>query len=190
VLYHLFYEGLQGTIPGFNVFRYITFRALCAGLTALTIIFAFGPYFIKMLSIKQMGQKIRKDGPKSHQKKGGTPTMGGILILLTVVVSTLLWADLSNSYIWLVLGVTVAFGFIGWLDDYKKIKENNSDGLSEKAKLILQTVVAIGAILTIFLGARSQHPVAGALYAIFQTRFGFVLYSLCVVHYCGDFQRC
>ena len=142
MLYHLLYS-LHSSVHVFNVFRYITFRSLAAGLTALGISLALGPYFIRILAKRQIGQVIREDGPKTHLKKSGTPTMGGILILISVVVSTLLWADLTNPYIWLVLGVMVAFGFIGWLDDYKKIKEGNSKGLSERTKMVLQTVVAI-----------------------------------------------
>ncbi|MBI4402641.1 MAG: phospho-N-acetylmuramoyl-pentapeptide-transferase [Deltaproteobacteria bacterium] len=142
MLYHLFY-GLHDTFHGFNVFRYITFRALCGGLTALILSFALGPYFIKILAHRQLGQTIRNDGPQSHLKKQGTPTMGGILIVLTVTVSTLLWADLTNPYIWLTLAVMVIFGLIGWFDDIKKIREGNSKGLSERGKMLLQTAVAV-----------------------------------------------
>lgn len=145
MLYHLLYS-LHGTVPGFNVFRYITFRALCAGLTALTLSFALGPLFIRMLATRQIGQPIREDGPQTHLKKGGTPTMGGLLILVTVVLSTLLWADLQNPYVWLVLLATVAFGFVGWLDDYLKLKEKNSKGLSERMKLLMQTAVCAAVI--------------------------------------------
>lgn len=141
MLYHLLYP-LQDSFQGFHVFKYITFRALGAGLTALVLSLALGPHFIKMLSLKQYGQAIRSDGPESHLKKAGTPTMGGILILLTVLASTLLWADLTNHYVWLVMGVMMGFGFIGWLDDFKKIREKNSKGLSERAKMIGQTLVA------------------------------------------------
>ncbi len=152
MLYQLLFS-LHDKLAGFNafrVFRYITFRALCAGLTALVLSLALGPVFIRMLSRKQYGQQVRDDGPQSHLKKSGTPTMGGILILFTVTCSTLLWADLSNPYIWLVLGVMIAFGFIGWLDDYKKIKEANSKGLSERGKLFLQTVSAFVAVYLVF----------------------------------------
>src|SRR5205823_1700710 len=113
---------------------------------ALIFSLAFGPKFIRMLSDRQMGQQVRDDGPKSHLKKSGTPTMGGILILSSVVLSTLLWADLANPYIWLVLVVLVSFGFIGWLDDYKKIREANSKGLSERAKMGLQTLFCAAAV--------------------------------------------
>ena len=122
--------------------QYITFRALMAGLTALAMSLAFGPYFIRLLSSRQYGQSVRDDGPKSHLKKQGTPTMGGILILFTVTASTLLWANLNNSLVWIVLGVMLGFGFIGWLDDYKKITLKNSKGLSEKAKMGLMTLFA------------------------------------------------
>ncbi len=151
MLYHLLFP-LHTRLQPFNVFQYITFRALCAGLTSLIISLAFGPHFIRMLSSHQLGQQVRDDGPKSHLKKSGTPTMGGILILLSVTISTLLWADLTNLYIWLVLGVMISFGFIGWLDDFKKIKEANSKGLSERGKMVLQTLFAFVAIAILFNG--------------------------------------
>ena len=150
MLYHLLYP-LHGSIHAFHVFRYITFRALASGLTALLISLIFGPVFIRMLSQKQYGQSVRDDGPQSHLKKKGTPTMGGILIIISVMISTLLWADLTNEFVWLVLGVMVGFGFIGWLDDYKKIKEKNSKGLSERAKMILMSIVSIVALYVLIV---------------------------------------
>ena len=150
MLYHLLFP-LAGQIHVFNVIQYITFRALMAGLTALAMSLALGPVFIRMLKGRQYGQSVRDDGPQTHLKKQGTPTMGGILILLSVTASTLLWADLHNSLVWIVLSVMLGFGFIGWLDDYKKITLKNSKGLSEKSKWILQTVVAGAAIGYIFL---------------------------------------
>lgn len=149
MLYHLLYP-LHTSFQPFNVFQYITFRALCAGLTSLVLSLALGPYFIRMLSEHQIGQQVRDDGPKSHLKKSGTPTMGGLLILMSVTLSTLLWSDLANPYVWLVLGVMCTFGFIGWLDDYKKIKEANSKGLSERAKMLLQTLFGGAAIIIVF----------------------------------------
>lgn len=149
MLYILLYP-LHTTFHGFNVFRYITFRALGAGLTALILCLALGPVFIRLLTTHQIGQSVRDDGPQSHLKKKGTPTMGGILILASVTLSTLLWADLYNPQIWLVLGVMVAFGFIGWLDDFKKISQKNSKGLSERSKLVLQTVSTAAAIWVVF----------------------------------------
>ncbi len=148
MFYHLFYP-LHTSLSAFNVFRYITFRSLCAGFTALAISLAFGPKVIRFLAANQLGQMVRDDGPQSHLKKTGTPTMGGILILISVFVSTLLWADLSNHYVWLVLAAMLGFGCIGFLDDFKKIREANSKGISEGTKLKLQTVVAL--IVGIFL---------------------------------------
>ncbi len=149
MLYHLLYP-LHVDFNAFNVFRYLTFRSLCAGLTALVLTLALGPVFIRMMSRFQLGQMVRDDGPQSHLKKQGTPTMGGLLILSSVTVSTLLWADLTNQYIWLVLGVMVSFGFIGWLDDYRKISKSNSKGLSERAKMVLQSVFALIAIVFLY----------------------------------------
>ncbi|NBX76012.1 MAG: phospho-N-acetylmuramoyl-pentapeptide-transferase [Proteobacteria bacterium] len=148
LLYFLY--PLRDSIHALQVFRYLTFRSLGAGITALVICLALGPRFIALLKGKQYGQHVRDDGPQSHLKKTGTPTMGGILILLSVTLSVLLWADLSNSYVWIVLASMVSFGFIGWLDDYKKIKEANSKGLSERAKMTLQTVFAGGLIAVLF----------------------------------------
>ena len=149
MLYQLLYP-MHGSFHALHVLKYITFRALGAGLTAFTLSLVLGPHFIKILSNKQYGQTIRTDGPQSHLKKSGTPTMGGILILLSVTVSTLLWSDLTNKYIWVVLGVMLAFGFIGWLDDFKKITEKNSKGLSERAKMILQTLFTLVTIYVLF----------------------------------------
>jgi len=119
---------------GFNVFQYITLRAILGILTALVFSFIVGPYMIRRLSLLQIGQQIRELGPESHFKKAGTPTMGGALILVAIAVSTLLWSDLGNRYVWLVLAVTLLFGAIGWIDDYRKLVLKNSKGLSAKAK--------------------------------------------------------
>lgn len=149
MLYHLLYP-LHVHFSAFNVFQYITFRALCAGLTALVLSLVLGPKFIRLLSSHQLGQTVRDDGPQSHLKKSGTPTMGGILILMTVTLSTVLWADLRNRLVWLVLGVMLGFGFVGWLDDFRKISQKNSKGLSERGKLVLQTLIAGTAIAIVF----------------------------------------
>ena len=148
LLYFLY--SLKETFHVFQVLKYLTFRSLGAGLTAFFICWLLGPKFIQILKGKQYGQQVREDGPKTHLKKSGTPTMGGILILISVTLSTVLWADLKNPYIWIVLGSMFLFGFIGWLDDYKKIREANSKGLSEKAKMILQTVFATLIIVILF----------------------------------------
>lgn len=142
MLYHLLYP-LHTTFSAFNVFRYITFRTIYASLTAFLICFFLGPWTIKKLSELQVGQYIREEGPESHLKKAGTPTMGGVLILLGVVSSTLLWTDLTNSYVWIVLLVTVGFGLVGFIDDYLMQVKKRSKGLSARGKLILQSVLAL-----------------------------------------------
>ena len=123
MLYHLLYP-LHTEFSVFYVFRFITFRTIYAAITALVISFLLGPWLIEKLSALQMGQSIRKLGPESHFSKAGTPTMGGALILFAIVLSTLLWADLSNRYVWVVILVTLAFGLIGWIDDYRKLVLN------------------------------------------------------------------
>jgi len=120
MLFWLF-QQLAEVNPGFNVFAYITLRSILGALTALLVSLLLGPWFIRRLVKKQVGQPIRKLGPESHFSKAGTPTMGGALILFSIVLTTLLWADLSNRYVWVVLLVTLAFGLIGWVDDYKKL---------------------------------------------------------------------
>ena len=138
------------TIPGFNVFRYITFRTGGAVVTALLFVFLFGPGIIAQLRIKQgKGQPIRSDGPQSHLSKKGTPTMGGLMILSGLIVSTLLWANLSNLYVWVVLGVTVSFGAIGFYDDYLKVKRQTHGGLSGRARIVLEVVIAMIAVYAI-----------------------------------------
>jgi phospho-N-acetylmuramoyl-pentapeptide-transferase len=143
VLYHLLYP-LKTVFGGFNVFRYITFRTIFAVLTALIISLVVGAWFIRKLKAMQIGQYIREDGPQSHFSKKGTPTMGGLMIIFAMLTSTLLWADLGNMYIWLLVVVTLGFGFIGFYDDYLKVIKKQNKGLSGRAKLIGQTVVALG----------------------------------------------
>ncbi len=142
MLYHLLYP-LHKTISAFNVFRYITFRTIYASLTAFLVCFILGPWVIRRLRALQIGQYIREDGPKSHYEKAGTPTMGGTLIIFSITVSTLLWTNLTNYYIWIVLLVTIGYGIIGFVDDYlMQIKKRNK-GLSGRSKFLLQTVLAI-----------------------------------------------
>jgi phospho-N-acetylmuramoyl-pentapeptide-transferase len=141
MLYHLLYP-LHVSHSVFNVFRYITFRTLIAALTALLISFLLGPWVIRKLAARQIGQTIRPDGPHSHFAKAGTPTMGGTLILFSLILATLLLADLTNLYVWLVIGITIAFGGIGFIDDYRKLRRGNAQGLSGRAKLMLQFGVA------------------------------------------------
>jgi len=134
---------------GFRVFHYLTFRAILSVLTSLGISLWIGPMMIDKLSVKKIGQSIRELGPQSHYQKSGTPTMGGALILVAIALSTLLWADLSNRYIWVILLVTLGYGVIGFLDDYKKVIKRNSDGLSAKAKYLGQSL--IGMMAAVFL---------------------------------------
>jgi len=128
---------------GFNVFNYLTLRSILGVLTALVISFVVGPTIIRKLSQYQIGQMVRSDGPATHLSKAGTPTMGGSMILIGIALGTLLWADLSNSHIWVVLIVTLLFGAIGWVDDYRKLVLGNSKGLSARSKLVWQTLVAV-----------------------------------------------
>ncbi|MBL1432336.1 MAG: phospho-N-acetylmuramoyl-pentapeptide-transferase [Gammaproteobacteria bacterium] len=137
----------------FGVFQYLTLRSVMAVLTALVISFVFGPYVIRKLSYQSAGQPIRDDGPETHLVKAGTPTMGGTLILIAVIFSTLLWGDLENRQLWVVVLVTAAFGVIGFIDDYKKVILGNSKGLSAKAKYLWQSIVALLAALVLFYNA-------------------------------------
>ena len=122
-------QWLQSDYGFFRVFNYITFRAVMATLTALLIGLSFGPWVIRRLTILKVGQAVRSDGPKTHLVKTGTPTMGGVLILIGIAISTLLWADLSNRFIWVLLWVTLGFGMIGWVDDYRKVVYQNQEGM-------------------------------------------------------------
>ena len=141
---------LEQYIAGFAVVQYLTMRTILGTLTALGISLVLGPRVIRALNARQYGQSIREDGPESHLDKAGTPTMGGVLILLSVCLSTLLWADLTNRYVLVILLVTVGFGLIGWVDDYRKIIEKNSVGLSAKSKYFLQSLVALIVVLTLY----------------------------------------
>ncbi len=133
-------------IRAFNVFNYITLRAVLATLTALVISFIVGPAMIRKLTAYKIGQAVRDDGPQTHLAKAGTPTMGGALILVAIIVSTLLWADLSNTYVWIVMLITAGFGAIGWVDDYRKVVHRNPKGLSARAKYFWQSVIALVAV--------------------------------------------
>jgi phospho-N-acetylmuramoyl-pentapeptide-transferase len=141
MLYHLMVP-LAAEYPVFNVFKYITFRTIYSVLTALVIAFMLGPWLIRTLSRYQIGQTVREEGPKHHQIKGGTPTMGGVLILFAILVPTLLWADLSNTYVWVVLTTVIGFGAIGFRDDYLKVVRKHNQGLSGRSKLLGQSLVA------------------------------------------------
>jgi phospho-N-acetylmuramoyl-pentapeptide-transferase len=142
LLYHLLYP-LYTTYSGFNVFRYITFRAAMAALMALLVCFLLGPWLIRSLTEKKVGQQIRDDGPASHSIKAGTPTMGGTLIILALTLSTILLADITNPYVLLALWGTVGFGSVGFIDDYLKLTRKNSKGLPARVKLFGQLGVAL-----------------------------------------------
>ena len=149
MLFHLLF-ALRDTVPAFRIFGYITFRTFVATLTAVVLSLALGPWLITRLRRYKIGQNIRESGPQSHFQKAGTPTMGGMLILIAVFVSTLLWADFTNEHIWIVLVSTAGFGAIGFLDDYLKLVKKQSLGLRGKYKLTGQLLIAIGIGLYIY----------------------------------------
>ncbi len=146
-------EYLTQFDSGFSVFRYLTLRIILGTLTALFISFILGPNLIRQLTNKQIGQSVRDDGPKSHLKKIGTPTMGGLLILVSIMFSTLCWTDITNRYVLVVMMVTLLFGAIGLVDDYKKVINNDPGGLSAKYKYLAQSIVAIGAAVYLYQSA-------------------------------------
>ena len=149
MLYWLLYEKLYPAVSPFRVFRYVTSRAMFASLTSLFLCILLGPYLIRKLRELQIGQHIRDDGPKSHQKKAGTPTMGGVLIIVSIVIPTLLWADLKQAYPWLAIFSLLAFGAIGFIDDWAKITKQRNLGLTARGKFGLQMLVAF--LLTLAL---------------------------------------
>lgn len=157
MLYHLLYP-LHTYFTVFNVFRYITFRTIYAILTAFMISFLLGPWFIRRLALLQVGQYVRADGPQTHLKKAGTPTMGGTLIIFSVASATLLWADLTNFFIWITLMVLIGFGLIGFADDYLMQVKKRSLGLTARGKLVLQTALALltGLLVVMYPGFNTQ----------------------------------
>ncbi|MBK7250594.1 MAG: phospho-N-acetylmuramoyl-pentapeptide-transferase [Gammaproteobacteria bacterium] len=158
-------QQLTPHFSGFNVFSYLTLRAILATMSALLISLIVGPRMIARLSRYQIGQVVREDGPKSHLPKAGTPTMGGALIIVAILVATLLWADLRNRFVWIVLGVTVAFGLIGFYDDYLKLVVGHSRGLVPRWKYFWQSVGGLGAAVTLYLTA--QAPTETTLFVPF-----------------------
>jgi len=148
-------EYLQQFDNGFAVFQYITLRAILGTITALVLSLVIGPYMIRKLSSYKIGQQVRDDGPQSHLSKAGTPTMGGALILISIAITTLLWSDLSSNKVWVVLGVTLAFGLIGGIDDYQKLVRGNSKGMSARVKYFWQTVFGLAAAYFIFSDAKT-----------------------------------
>lgn len=170
---------------GFNVFQYITLRAILGVLTALVICFLVGPVMIRKLTFYKLGQPIRELGPQSHFSKAGTPTMGGAMILVAVAIATLLWADLSNRYVWTVLIVTLAFGAIGWVDDYRKLIKRDSRGLAAREKYLWQSIAGLAA--AIFLYTTAETPTETHLIVPFvkdivlELGIGFVIVTYLVI---------
>jgi len=158
-------EYLQEYLRSFAVFQYLTVRAILGVLTALGISLLLGPWFIRRLTELRIGQSVRNDGPQSHLSKSGTPTMGGALILSAIFISTLLWANLSNRYVWVVLIVTAIFGAVGWVDDYRKVAKRDSRGLPGRWKYFWQSVAGAGA--AIFLYYTAQTPAETQLFIPF-----------------------
>jgi len=167
-------QWLSREVRLFNVFSYITLRAVLACLTALAISLILGPYVIRKLTAYKIGQSVRDDGPKSHLTKSGTPTMGGALILLSMGITTLLWGDLENRYLWVTLLVTLAFGAIGWIDDYRKVVHRNPKGLSPRAKFFWQSMIGLAAAAYLAYIGRNT-PALNELIVPF---FKFVAYPL------------
>jgi len=159
VLFYLF-EMLTPEFSFLNVFRYITLRSILGVLTALLISFWIGPAMIRRLDVRQIGQTVRKDGPQSHLAKAGTPTMGGALILVSIAITTLLWADLTNRFVLAVLFATASFGAIGWIDDYKKIVNKDPRGIGAKAKFFWQSVSGLALALFLYYTAKSPADTA------------------------------
>ena len=169
-------QWLAKDVRLFNVFNYITLRAVLACLTALAVSLILGPYVIRKLTAYKIGQAVREDGPRSHLTKAGTPTMGGALILVSIVLTTLLWGDLSNRLVWVVLLVTLAFGTVGWIDDYRKVVHRNPKGLSAKAKFFWQSVIGLAAAC--YLAYLAKDAQMSALNQLIVPFFKFVAYPL------------
>ncbi len=172
-------EYLSAFDSGFQVFQYLTFRGILGVLTALAISLLVGPYMIRRLNYHQIGQAVRDDGPESHLSKSGTPTMGGALILVAIAVSTLLWSDLSNEFVWLVLFVTLTFGAVGWVDDWRKVMANDPTGLPARWKYFWQSVA--GLAVALYLYQMVDSPVTTTLYIPFFKNFAWDMGPLFVV---------
>jgi phospho-N-acetylmuramoyl-pentapeptide-transferase len=177
---------LKQYISGFSVIGYVTLRTVLAVMTALFFSLILGPWVIRWLAAKKIGQAVRTDGPQTHLTKTGTPTMGGILILIAVVLTTLLWGNLSNRYVWTVLVVTLGFGIVGWYDDWKKVVFRDPNGLAARWKFFWQSVLGVGAAL--FLAFSTDNPAQTELIVPFFKSiayplgvFGFVVLTYCVI---------
>ena len=164
-----FSEYLTSLDSGFAVFQYLTFRGILGVMTALAISLLVGPIMIRKLNYHQIGQAVRDDGPESHLTKSGTPTMGGALILVSIAVSTLLWSDLRNPYVWLTLFVTLLFGAVGWVDDWRKVMRNDPRGLPARWKYFWQSVA--GLVVALYLYFAVDEPAATQLFVPFFKNF-------------------
>ncbi len=182
MLYHLLYP-LHTTFSVFNVFRYITFRTIYASLTAFFICFLLGPWMIRKLADMQVGQYIRDDGPKSHFDKAGTPTMGGTLIILSLTAAILLWSDLTNYYVWIVLFVIIGYGTIGFIDDYLMQVKKQSKGLTVLNKLLLQIIVALIAGFLIYVTPDFSTQITIPFFKNIRPDFGwgYIIFSAIVI---------
>ena len=192
MLYHLL-PDLAPFIGVFNVTRYITFRTAAASLTALAISLLFGPWMIAKLRDFQVGQVIRQEGPQSHRAKAGTPTMGGLLILAAAVGPTLLWADLSNPYVWIAVLATCAFGAVGFADDYLKIAHRSHHGLRPRYKIGLQVLVAVGVGLTLMVLADNDLYNTRLIFPLFKGLIPDLGWVYVAIHRAGArrrFERC
>jgi phospho-N-acetylmuramoyl-pentapeptide-transferase len=178
VIYHLLYP-LSSDLGAFNVVRYITFRTGAATLTALFLAFVLGPPLIRKLASLRVGQPIREIGP-AHQDKAGTPTMGGLLILLSLVVSVLLWSDLDNRMVWIVLGVTVGYGILGFVDDYRKVTQGSSAGLAARWKMFWQTLIALAVAVAIYLDPSFDKELAVPFIKDFNPNMGLLYIPIAV----------
>ena len=176
MLYHLLYPMAEH-FGGFNVVRYITFRTAAATLTALFVCFVLGPWVIRGLGALHVGQPIREIGP-DHQAKEGTPTMGGLLILLSLAVSVLLWSDLTNRMVWIVLGLTIGYGVLGFMDDYKKVTEGSSAGISARTKILWQVLMAVIVGFAIYSDPAFDHELAVPFFKTFTPNIGAVYVPL------------
>jgi phospho-N-acetylmuramoyl-pentapeptide-transferase len=166
-------EFLSRDIRAFNVFSYLTLRAVLACMTALVISFVIGPRMITWLARMKIGQAVRDDGPQTHLVKAGTPTMGGALILVSIIVTTLLWGDLENRFVWIVLLVTVGFGAVGWVDDWRKVVHRNPKGLSARAKLFWQSLIGLVAALWLAFAVSAPDNVQFAKLLLAWVQSGF-----------------
>jgi phospho-N-acetylmuramoyl-pentapeptide-transferase len=182
MIYHLLYP-LHTTFSSFNVFRYITFRTIYAAITALVICFILGPWLIRKLQSFKIGQPIREDGPDSHLSKEGTPTMGGLLIIFAAVISTFLWSNLTIDYVWMVMMVTVGFGLIGFMDDYRKLSQKNSKGISGKVRLLLEVAIALFVSIILYhkAGFSSSITIPFFKTALPDLGWGYVLLSTFII---------